>query len=212
MNNIQRYFNISDREAFIDEKDIKLVYMYLEDKINFNRYSRIMSLGSGFCDVEKIIALNYPNIKITCIDFVEKEIKIENYNNIEYLNIDLRKFKATQFIDKYDLTYSFSVLQYLNNDEIINLNNELLSVLNKYGTIYHFDIPDKRKKYLSRINKIINEKRNILNIFKNDLDFKDSYSNWVSLKPFKNIENSDTIIRYPSFSYDRFEVKINRTE
>lgn len=210
MSDVKKYFNFSRKEAFIDEKDIQLAYIYLEDKINFDKSFRIMSLGSGLCHVEKLIALKYTNVKITCVDFIEEKIQMKEYKNLEYIKMDLREFRSLDFADEYDLIYSFSVLQYLSNIDIINLNNELLKLITDNGTIYHFDIPDKRKKYLSRMDKIINQHKTIYNIFNKNLDFKDSYSHWVSFKPFKNIENANVLITYPSFHYDRFEVKINR--
>lgn len=212
MTSVKEYFNRCDKQAFVDEKDIDLIHIYLNNKINFKQNTKIMSLGSGLCDLEKKLARDNPNSKFMCVDFIDRNLNLDEFNNIAVKELDLRKFNSIDFKESYDLIYSFSVLQYLSDDEIIKLNKELLKLINDDGIIYHFDIPDRRKKYISRFNKKINLDGNIFNITNKKMDFKDKYSRWISMGLFKDIRNADATIIYPSFRFDRFEVKINKAK
>lgn len=158
---IENYFNTADENSFMDKQDINLAYLYMKERIDFNNHFNILSLGAGLCSIEEKIATDYPSIEITCIDFIDYTRKIKK---VKFIKMDLRELYAIFFNSKYDLIFSFSVLQYFSNNEIIRMNKELLKLLTEKGIIYHMDIPDKRKKYISRLNKIINDKKNILSI------------------------------------------------
>jgi len=47
------------------------------------------------------------------------------------------------FEEKFDLIYSFSVVQYFDYQAFNNLSNNLYKYLNKGGVIVHMSIPDK---------------------------------------------------------------------
>ncbi|MDE4543212.1 class I SAM-dependent methyltransferase [Thermoanaerobacterium sp. R66] len=210
-NGVECYFNNTENENFIDEFDVKMVYYYITSKINFKLNSNVLSLGCGNLEFEKELSKNRPDLKIYGVDFIDKLKYFKGcFKNIYVVKKNILEIDNNSFENKFDVVYSFSVLQYLSDLDILNLNRQLLKLINDDGLIYHFDIPDKRKKYISRYNNIINSGKTVFSIFNGREDFNDLFSRWIDIRIFKKIKNASISIIYPSFKYDRFEVKIEK--
>ena len=124
----------------------------------------------------------------------------------ELICCDLRN-EYEKITGTYDVIYSISVAQYLSEDELKSLNNHLLGLLSNKGVITHYNVPDRRRRFLYRINNAI-----VLENFKycsSSYDFIDRYSRWCRRSEFLH-PNAITNFITPSIDWERFDAVIKK--
>ena len=80
-----------------------------------------------------------------------------------------------------------------------------MTILNKNGIIVHFNVPDKKRKSIYRVNNsiVFNDCKYLTPKF----DFVDKYSRWCERKEFITEKGKTTFIT-PSIDWERFDVII----
>ena len=211
--NVSNYFN-QEKCLAVDNLsifEIKGICLHVQSLMNFDKLD-VISLGCGDGKMEEIL-LKYATPKsLTCIDFSERNLSLakKRLPNYEFIQMDLRNF-SIQALPKtpkfYDLIYSISLAQYLTEDEIKNLHCKLFDVLKYGGEIFHFNVPDKRRKFLYRLNNAI-IMENIKYLLPSQ-DFIDEFSNWCDRKFFRS-KGYKTNFFTPSYHWERFDVVMKK--
>ncbi|MBE8952575.1 MAG: class I SAM-dependent methyltransferase [Quinella sp. 1Q7] len=169
---------------------------------------KVLSLGCGDGRIEAaLFDVARPKI-LTGIDISERHLKIARRRlpEAEFIQADLRNFSAAPF-GTYDLVLAISVAQYLTADELKNLHAKLFDVLAADGKIFYFNVPDKRRKFLYRINNAV-----VMEDWKYLLpsrDFIDEFSRWHARSSFR-AAGYRTKFFTPSYCWERFDALLQK--
>lgn len=204
------YFNNINCPSVIKqtEYEIQRKIAYIKKFITTDS-NRILVIGCGDGSIEYELNEKFHFNEICLVDFsphllysAKKKIP-----NASVLLCDLRE-ELIHIKGEYDLIYSANVMQYLKESQIQKLNESLIRNLSCRGRLIHFNIPDKRRRFLYRINNSI--------IFNNikylscKYDFIDIYSRWCNRSEFLMKGNWKTTFVTPSFDWERFDAIIER--
>lgn len=111
--------------------------------------AKILDLGCGDGAITRSIKKIRPDLQIYGVDIspVLIEKAIENSEDIVYETANV--VEEDYFAEiRLDCIYSFSFIQYLNEDDFSKLMAALPAKLNKDGRVCHLSIPDIKKRYL----------------------------------------------------------------
>lgn len=210
--NVKQYFENSNCCSIETSEldDIEAITRYIKNNISFLETSNILVLGCGDGSKERSIFIKSNSVNIYLNDFSRTLIKQAQINNPNAVCIcsDISDISEKVGDKKFDLIYSYSVLQYFKKRDIKKINVSLFSMLNPNGQIIHLNVPDKRRKIIYRLNKAIVMK-NIKYIFPGN-DFTDEFSYWVSPRSFEKIKKSTITFVTPSYDWERYNVIIKR--
>ena len=119
---------------------------------------KILDVGCGEGMITRYFSELYPKNKYLGIDLSDKNIEIANERykseNIGFTQSDISQSKHN-IEEKFDLIFSFSVIQYFDKESFILLTNNLRNILNKGGVIVHMSIPDKDFFWKNRIGNTL---------------------------------------------------------
>jgi cyclopropane fatty-acyl-phospholipid synthase-like methyltransferase len=114
--------------------------------------ARALDLGCGDGRVVRAIADLRPDLHLVGWDLADEKIaqargESAKHKNIEFEVVDLKGTLPGEA--KFDIAYSFSVIQYFTVAEYVRLNTELVSKrMDSKGRIHHLSIPDLSKRYV----------------------------------------------------------------
>lgn len=167
-----------------------------------------LSLGCGDGRIEKFLLASSRPKSLTCIDISARNLKLARSRlpNAKFIQMDLRNFD-TAALEAYDLIFSVALAQYLTDAEILSLHKNLFTVLNPGGKIFHFDVPDSRRKFIYRINNAIVMEN--WRYFLPSRDFIDDFSNWCDRKSFRAAGYKTTFLT-PSYHWERFDAILEK--
>lgn len=212
--------NIESREEYFEDLNCSAIksVMDVEYEIKFSYMKRIIQtfdnldilvIGCGDGRLEKLLTDAHKVKSITLVDASRYCIlQAQNRCNIaDCICIDIAKINRHTFKHQYDIIYSFDVMQYLQPKEIRLLNSALIYYLRKDGHIYHFGVPEKKRKMLYRIEQCMTEHSIRKIIFPSD--FIDKHSRWIEKKEFVSKRYNYTFLT-PSLRFERFDVIISK--
>lgn len=219
---LKKFFNGSNenllRNSIKNVVDEHLTHYELRigEILNNNKVKRILDVGCGEGKVLSSFAKRYPEIEFIGIDISSQNIKTAkkdfSLENTSYYNLNI--IDGFQGLGKFDLIFSFSLIQYFDHISSINLSKSLQFILNPNGFIVHMSIPDirYRKKHLkpknfSFLNYTLFLARLILILIKKKKNY-DKNSFWWDAKILKkHYEGPDTSVEIlPSDSWYRFDL------
>lgn len=162
------------------------IYDILINAIPFSKNVplKILDIGCGTGTLAKIIKENFPNAKITCLDFSANMLnvaksKLAKYkDDIDFLVGDFGKFKLR---NKFDVIVSSFALHHIQTDEQkIALYKKIYENLNSNGVFYNADLVLGSSVHINSLN----------------------YKKWKSyiLRYFENIETLDKLL--PKYQAD----------
>lgn len=101
----------------------------------------MIDLGCGTGTIAQSVKLQYPKVKITCVDIAEKMLEIAREKiggDITCIQADLNEF---EFFEKYDLIVSSLALHHLENDgDKFAFYKKIFSSLNQNGVFINADV------------------------------------------------------------------------
>lgn len=186
------------------------------------KVKRILDVGCGEGKVLSSFAKLYPDIDFIGIDISSQNIETakEKYllDNTSYYNLNI--IDGYKGLGKFDLIFSFSLIQYFDYISSINLSKNLQAILNPNGFIVHMSIPDIkcRKKYFkpknfSIQNYILFWFRLMLIFIKNKKNFDHNSFWWDAQMLKKHYEGPNIFVEIlPSDSWYRFDLLFKFTE
>lgn len=211
-----------DRVEFFEESDCVSVKMISESENHMRLWymcwqgidftaKDILVLGCGNGNLERLLLDSFKVNSITLMDASKTFIEIAQKRCVEakVLCADLLTFDLDVFDKKYDIIYSFDVMQYVPVKHIIDVQNRLLKCLTDTGAIYHFGVPEKKRKWLFRIERWLTT-GNFWQLFHTN-DFVDKFSHWLMKKDFYSDGYSISFVS-PSFRFERFDVQIKKNK
>lgn len=145
-----------------DYKFINFLQSY-EQNLIINSFSpffkNVLIIGMGYGREIDIIKKLNDKINIDVIDFNENFIDWgkNNYKNVSFFLIDLDDNDFMFNFDKYDFVICFNTLEYIDNNNSINLINLIMTQLNR-NSVFLFRILSKDFIQINKISKQI-EKR-----------------------------------------------------
>ena len=142
---------------------------------------------------------------LTCVDLSERNLNIARKNlpqNVRFVCMNLNNFQC-ELLTEYDIIFTASAAQYFKSCELKKLHKNLAPCLQVGGKLFHFNVPDNRRKFLYRFNNalIMKNVKYLLPHF----DFIDKFSHWHDRKDFYSEEYSVKFIT-PSHNFERFDV------
>lgn len=209
MKNLTEYFNQKNCPAVnnLSVAEVKKICAHVQALLKFED-KEILSLGCGDGRIEEILFSEVKLKKITLADISERNLKMaqEKLPYAKFIQSDLRKFPAQDF-ESYDFIYSLSLAQYLSANELRTLHKNFFDNLKPEGKIFHFNVPDNRRKFLYRVNNaiIMEDLKYLLPRY----DFIDEFSRWCKKKDFY-AEGYNTKFLTPSYCWERFDVVLTK--
>ncbi|MGB9937516.1 MAG: class I SAM-dependent methyltransferase [Methanobacterium sp.] len=158
--NVKAHF---EEEAYeFDELILKLIPHYEEmvdaliSAIPFNKGDsiKVMDLGCGTGTISRALKERLEGANITCLDLAENmiemaKIKLDKYNDINYIIGDFYHF---EFTEKYDLIISSLALHHLVTDEDKKeFYTKIYSALNEGGVFLNGDVVLGPNDYLNKL-------------------------------------------------------------
>ena len=206
---LEKYFEQDECPAVenLSAAEVKGICLHVQSRIKIEGL-KILSLGCGDGRMEENLLAETRPKKLTCVDISERNLQIARRRlpEAEFIQADLRNFSAAA-LDTYDLILAISVAQYLTAAELKNLHEKLFDRLEARGKIFHFNVPDKRRKFLYRLNSSI-----VMEDWKYLLpsrDFIDEFSCWHDRKSFR-AEGYVTKFFTPSYHWERFDALLEK--
>lgn len=204
-----KYFNQVDCPAVenLSAAEVAGICLHIKSRVEIDG-RKVLSLGCGDGRIEAaLLAAARPKI-LTGVDISDRHLKIARRRlpEAEFIQADLRNFFAAPF-GTYDLVLAISLAQYLTEDELKNLHGKLFDMLAADGKIFHFNVPDKRRKFLYRINNAV-----VMEDWKYLLpsrDFIDEFSRWHGRKSFR-AAGYRTKFFTPSYCWERFDALLQK--
>lgn len=153
--------------------DYKEWYDYIRD-ISENKYSKVLEMACGTGNLTKYIAED-PNVKsITCFDIsedmlIEANSKLDKYNNIEILRLDMINMSMSK---KFDLVISAcdSLNYILEKDDMKKIFKNVYNLLEDGGS-FIFDMNSYYKlKEIIGNNIFVDENEKVYYIWENYFD------------------------------------------
>ena len=209
MSDLENYFNREDCPAVdnLSESEVKGICLHVGSRIKLDGL-KILSLGCGDGKMEETLLEKARPKSLTCVDLSERNLQIARRRlpDVEFIQADLRKFSTARF-GRYDLILAISVAQYLTADELKNLHEKLFELLEAGGEIFYFNVPDRRRRFLYRLNGaiVMEDWRYLLP----SRDFVDEFSHWHDRKSFR-AEGFTTKFFTPSYHWERFDALLSR--
>lgn len=207
--NIENYFNQVNCPAVenLSAEEVKGLCLHVQSRVKIDGL-KVLSLGCGDGRIEEILLNEARPKMLTCIDLSEKNLQIarQRLPQAEFIQADLRNFSG-DFLGSYDLILAISLAQYLTATELKNLHEKLFNHLESDGKIFHFNVPDKRRRFLYRINSAV-----IMEDWKYLLpsrDFIDNFSLWHDRKAFR-AKGYSTKFLTPSYHWERFDALLEK--
>ncbi len=124
----------------------KEIYNILIESIPFRSDDsiEILDIGCGTGTLAKILKENFPNAKVTCLDFSKNMIKLAQQKLFKYkndINFLVSDFNNISPSKKYDVVISSFALHHIPTDEEkIQLYKNIFSLLNMNGTFLNADL------------------------------------------------------------------------
>lgn len=177
---IDKHFSKHNTKNLYDDNKLyaEISVNNIMDKININDNIEILELGCGDGIVSYKLAEKYKHCKFICVDGSNDNIKYarcyNNSENIEYITSNFLNLPDYICNKKFGLIMSFNSMQYVTTDDFITLNKKLLYLLDNNGVVFHFSLPDVRKRIATlfatyyRNNKFSNLCNILINILRND--------------------------------------------
>jgi 2-polyprenyl-3-methyl-5-hydroxy-6-metoxy-1,4-benzoquinol methylase len=159
LHELKEYFNKTISSEFEIRGDIsklgELIYLnhYMSRFVlttDLSASNNILEIGCGDGKISSKLARILPKSTFTCIDLSEKlikEAKTKNpEKNINYLSATIEDLDPNK---KFDLIFSFSVLQYISPLEIKDFNKKCNDLLTNQGSVIHMSVPklEMRDRY-----------------------------------------------------------------
>lgn len=206
---LKDYFNQLKCPAVenLSETEVKGICLHIQSLIKLDGL-KVLSLGCGDGRMEELLfAANRPK-KLICLDISKNNLEIARRRlpEAEFIQADLRNFSAEDF-EAYDLILAISLAQYLTAEELKILHEKFFEHLESGGKIFHFNVPDKRRKFLYRLNSAI-----VMEDWKYLLpsrDFIDEFSLWHERKTFR-AKGFTTTFFTPSYHWERFDALLEK--
>ena len=206
---LENYFNQAECPAIenLSAAEVRGICLHVQSRIKLDGL-KILSLGCGDGRLEEILFAETRPKSLTCADISKRNLQIARLRlpEAEFIQADLRNFSAEDF-DTYDLILTISLAQYLTAEELKSLHEKLFTRLEFGGKIFHFNVPDKRRKFLYRLNSVI-----VMEDWKYLLpsrDFIDEFSLWHDRKTFR-AEGYSTKFFTPSYHWERFDALMEK--
>jgi tRNA (cmo5U34)-methyltransferase len=184
-----------------DEKILKIIPYYDEmiealiNSIPFNEKDeiKVLDLGTGTGTIAKKVKEKFPNSQVTALDLVEDmieiaKIKLEDYNNIEYIVGDFSNF---DFKNKYDVILSSLAIHHIKeNKGKIELYEKIFNSLKENGVFYNADVILGTNEYSKNLNG---------KIFRKNLEEK------FDEKRVNELEENAETVDYPSKLFEQLK-------
>lgn len=207
--NLEKYFNQAECPAVenLSAFEVKGICLHIQSRVKIDEL-KVLSLGCGDGRIEEtLLAAAYPK-KLTGVDISERNLQLARRRlpDAEFIQADLRNFSVA-VLESYDLILAISLAQYLTADKLKNLHAKLYEHLEADGKIFHFNVPDKRRKFLYRLNSAL-----VMEDWKYLLprrDFIDDFSRWHDRKTFR-AEGYRTKFFTPSYHWERFDALLEK--
>lgn len=206
---LENYFNLDDCPSVenLSIAEVKGICLHVQSRVNLDGL-KVLSLGCGDGRIEEFLLTGIRPKKLTCVDLSDRNLQIarQRLPKASFIQVDLRNFSDVAF-ESYNLIFSISVAQYLAKEELKTLHEKLLKHLESNGKIFHFNIPDKRRRFLYRLNSAI-----VMKDWKYLLpshDFIDEFSRWHDRSSFY-AEGYQTKFFTPSYHWERFDALLEK--
>lgn len=206
---MEKYFNQAECPAVenLSAVELKGICLHVQSRIKIDGL-KVLSLGCGDGRIEETLLENSSPKSLTCADISERHLEIvrRRLPEVEIIQTDLRSFSAEIF-GTYDLILAISLAQYLTADELKNLHEKFFEHLTADGKIFHFNVPDKRRRFLYRLNNAV-----VMEDWKYLLpsrDFIDDLSLWHDRKTFRAASYSTKFFT-PSYHWERFDALLQK--
>ncbi|MBR2734148.1 MAG: class I SAM-dependent methyltransferase [Selenomonadaceae bacterium] len=179
---LAEYFEQVDCPAVenLSASEVAGICLHIQSRVEIDG-RKVLSLGCGDGRIEAaLFDVARPKI-LTGVDISERHLKIARRR--------------------------IFVAQYLTADELKNLHAKLFDVLAADGKIFHFNVPDKRRKFLYRINNAV-----VMEDWKYLLpsrDFIDEFSRWHARSSFR-AAGYRTKFFTPSYCLERFDALLQK--
>lgn len=174
--------NLSQPKAIRNR--LKLVKYLIKDKILQDYHwgkknIKILSVagGSGREIREVLKEINFKDLKIyyenidtdkEILDLVKSKIEQENLKNVKFKPVikDAKSLENLQLIGNYDIIEIIGLIDYLNDEEAINLLKQISNFLNEKGLLIWANIDyNNERKFVTKIGWPKMYYRNILDLF-----------------------------------------------
>lgn len=211
--NRKEYFERKDCSAInlLRDTEYEIKLSYLKQVIGDFENKDILVLGCGNGKLERKLLDLYNVNSITLVDASKRYIRQakSNCNEANCICTEFNKIDKRTFMRRFDIIYSFDVMQYLQSSEIKRLQLVLIYYLRGNGRIFHMGIPEKKRRFIYRIEQCITEHSLEKMVYPHD--FIDNYSRWVEKKEFIS-ERYNTLFLTPSLKFERFDVIISKNK
>ena len=201
---LEKYFEQDECPAVenLSAAEVKGICLHVQSRIKIDGL-KVLSLGCGDGRMEETLLTEARPKKLTCVDISERNLQIARRRlpEAEFIQADLQNFSEAA-LGTYDLVLAISVAQYLTTAEL-----KLFERLEAGGKIFHFNVPDKRRKFLYRLNNFI-----VMEDWKyllSSRDFIDEFSRWHDRKSFR-AEGYVTKFFTPSYHWERFDALLEK--
>jgi len=211
LSDVVKYFERPDCPSIYSvsecEYHIKLWYMRWMN-IDFTDKD-VLAVGCGDGCLERLILDSFRVKSLTLLDASKTCVENAKSNcpEADVMYQDLITQEPIPTEKTFDIIYSFDVMQYIPADSIIHVQKKLLDRLNDYGEIYHFGVPEKKRRWMIRLDNWFTSGK-IRNFFFSQ-DFIDGCSHWLKKKDFYS-ESYKVMYFTPSLRLERFDVKIQK--
>ncbi len=177
--------HFEEEAAEFDELILKLIPHYEEmidaliNSIPFNKNDsiKVMDLGCGTGTITKSLKDKFSNANVKCLDLAENmlemaKIKLNDYDNINYVTGDFYHFN---FTEKYDVIVSSLALHHLVSDEDkIGFYSKIYEALTPGGVFFNADVVLGSNDYLQEL--YINKWKEFMN---KNVDMQEIEEKWV---------------------------------
>lgn len=210
-NNVIKYFERTDCPSIYSVSEceyyMKMWYMRWMN-VDFSNKD-VLAVGCGDGGLERLVLDSFDVKSMTLVD--ASKTCVENAKrkcfDAEVFLADLLSNNPVPTSKKFDIIYSFDVMQYIPARNIIDVQIKLLDCLKDSGTIYHFGIPERKRRWLIRMDNWFTS-HSLKNVFF-PKDFVDGCSHWLKKKDFYS--DAYKIMYFtPSLRLERFDVKIQK--
>jgi len=138
----------------IDSEYGHLIYAaYLLDALNAPNGARILEIGCGDGVIMRKMAELRPDLEFWGVDISQAMIKKSMLANPESNFLVANVADAIPINETFDIVFSFSVGQYLQQEDVVTCCIDCTRLLRKEGKIFHFAIPNR----CQHLPKLIND-------------------------------------------------------